>query len=90
LTNAIEYIEYKESVMLEIKKPRMKFTSLSYIGIHNPMLAHINLYPPQYAYAYALIPYASSISYEILYAKYGEIHNLYRGPEIRRNLKRNI
>ena len=26
LTNDIEYIEYKESVMFEIKEPRMKFT----------------------------------------------------------------
>jgi len=64
--------------------------SLPYIEIHNPMLELINLYPSQYAHAQPLILYASSISYEILYARYGEIHNLYRSPEIRRNLNRNI
>ncbi|RLJ01975.1 MAG: hypothetical protein DRP08_04980 [Candidatus Aenigmatarchaeota archaeon] len=62
----------------------------SYIETHNPMLASINPHAPQYAYTQPPILYASLISYEILYAKYGEIHNLYRGPEIRRNLNRNI
>jgi len=69
--------------MLGIKESRMKSSRnslLPYIETHNPMLELINLYPSQYAYSQP----------HILYAKYGEIHNLYRGPEIRRNLNRNI